>query len=48
MTDFNLHVLLEQTDTGRTIASIAELSNCHMEADTCKAALEAIQELVNT
>jgi hypothetical protein len=44
---FNLHVLLEQTETGRTIASIAELANCQVEADTRKEALQAIQELVS-
>jgi hypothetical protein len=44
---FNLHILLEQTDSGRTIASIAELSNCHVEADTRREALEAIQSLAS-
>jgi predicted RNase H-like HicB family nuclease len=46
-TALNFHVLLEQTATGRTIASIAELANCQVEADTRKEALEAIQELVS-
>ncbi|GAB4339339.1 MAG: hypothetical protein OHK0047_30110 [Leptolyngbyaceae cyanobacterium] len=44
---FNLHVLLEQTETGRMIASIAELANCQVEADTRKEALAAIQDLVS-
>lgn len=43
----NFHVLLEQTAAGRTIASIAELANCQVEADTRKEALKAIQELVS-
>jgi hypothetical protein len=40
--ELNLHILLEQTAAGRTIASIAELANCQVEADTRKDALEAI------
>lgn len=43
----NLHILLEQTKTGQIIASIAELANCQVEADTRKEALAAIQELVS-
>jgi hypothetical protein len=45
-TDFNFHVLLKQTDSGRVIASIAELANCQVEAETRKEALVAIQALV--
>jgi hypothetical protein len=44
--DFNFHVLLKQTDSGRVIASIAELANCQVEAETRKEALVAIQALV--
>jgi hypothetical protein len=44
---FKLHVLLEQTEAGRVIGSIAELANCRVEAETRKQALAAIQELVN-
>ncbi len=44
---FNIHVLLEQTASGRSIASIAELANCQVEADTRKKALEVIQKLVS-
>jgi hypothetical protein len=44
---FNLHVLLEQTASGRSIATIAELANCQVEADTRKKALEAIQKLAS-
>ncbi|HEY9908272.1 MAG TPA: hypothetical protein V6D18_11795 [Thermosynechococcaceae cyanobacterium] len=44
---FNLHVLLEQTETGQTIASIAELADCRVEAGTRKEALAAIQALVS-
>jgi hypothetical protein len=43
----NFHVLLEQNAAGRTIASIAELANCQVEADSRKEALVAIQELVS-
>jgi predicted RNase H-like HicB family nuclease len=39
--------MLEQTESGQIIASIAELANCQVEADTRKEALEAIQELVS-
>jgi hypothetical protein len=44
---FNLHILLKQTEAGRTIASIAELANFQVEADTRKEALAAIQALVS-
>ncbi len=44
--DFNFHVLLKRTDSGRVVASIAELANCQVEAETRKEALVAIQELV--
>lgn len=47
MSAFSLHVLIKQTEVGRTIASIAELANCQVEADTRKEALEAIQKLVS-
>lgn len=43
----NFHVLLEQTETGRIIASIAELANSQVEADTRHEALQAIQQLVS-
>jgi hypothetical protein len=43
----NFHVLLEKSEAGRTIASIAELANCRVEADSRKEALVAIQELVS-
>ena len=44
--DFNFHILLKQTNSGRVIASIAELANCQVEAETRKEALVAIQTLV--
>ncbi len=44
--DFSFHVLLKQTDSGRVIASIAELADCQVEAETRKEALVAIQALV--
>jgi hypothetical protein len=44
--DFNFHVLLKQTDSGRVVASIAELANCQVEAETRNEALVAIQALV--
>jgi hypothetical protein len=47
MSALNLHVLLEQTETGRIIASIAELANYQVEADTRQEALAAIQRLVS-
>jgi hypothetical protein len=43
----NFHVLLEKNEAGRIIASIAELSNCRVEADSRNEALVAIQELVS-
>lgn len=45
-TDFNFHILLKQTDSGRVIASIAELANCQVEAETRQEALVAIQGLI--
>ncbi|MCU0567206.1 MAG: hypothetical protein MUF49_11485 [Oculatellaceae cyanobacterium Prado106] len=42
----NLHILLEQTETGRAIAAIAEISDCRVEADSCEAALAALQQLL--
>jgi predicted RNase H-like HicB family nuclease len=42
---FSFHVLLEQTDAGQIIASISELANCQVEADTREEALAAIQKL---
>ncbi|MEL7315500.1 MAG: hypothetical protein AAFN08_11145 [Cyanobacteria bacterium J06559_3] len=45
--DFNFHILLEQTKTGRTIASVAELANCQVEAATRQEALTAIRRLVS-
>jgi len=44
--DFNFHVLLKRTDSGRVLASIAELADCQVEAETRKEALVAIQALV--
>jgi hypothetical protein len=44
---FHLHILLEQTETGRIIASIAELTNLQVEANTRKEALTAIQSMVS-
>jgi len=44
---FNLHILLKQTEAGRTVASIAELANFQVEADTRTEALTAIQALVS-
>jgi hypothetical protein len=44
--DFNFHVLLKHADSGRVIASIAELANCQVEAETRNEALVAIQALV--
>ncbi len=44
--DFNFHILLKQTNSGRVIASVAELANCQVEAETRTEALVAIQELV--
>jgi len=43
----NLHVLLEETQTGQIIASIAELANCQVEANSRAEALVAIQKLVS-
>ncbi|NEP10779.1 MAG: type II toxin-antitoxin system HicB family antitoxin [Symploca sp. SIO2C1] len=43
----NLHVFLEPTETGQIMASIAELANCQVEANTRAEALVAIQELVS-
>jgi hypothetical protein len=43
----NLHILLGKTESGRTVASIAEMANCQVEANTRKEALEAIQVLVS-
>ena len=42
---FNLHVVLEQSETGKTIASIAEFADCQVEAETREAALVAIQQV---
>lgn len=47
MPAFNFHVLLEKTETGQTIASIAELANCRVEAATRQEALTAIQQLAS-
>jgi predicted RNase H-like HicB family nuclease len=44
--DLNLHILLEPTETGGTIAAIAEISNCRVEADSREAALAALQQLL--
>jgi hypothetical protein len=44
--DFNFHILLKQTDSSRVVASIAELADCQVEAETRKEALVAIQALV--
>jgi hypothetical protein len=44
--DLNFYVLLKQTNSGRVIASIAELADCQVEAETKKEALGAIQALV--
>jgi hypothetical protein len=44
--DLNLHVLLEQTETGRSIAAIAEISGFQVEADTREEALMALQQLL--
>lgn len=44
--DFNFHVLLKRTDSGRVVALIAELADCQVEAETRKEALVAIQPLV--
>jgi hypothetical protein len=41
--ELNLHVLLEQTPTGHTLATIAEISGCQVEAPTREAALAALQ-----
>ena len=43
---FNFHVLLEQTATGQIVASIAELANFQVKANTRSEALKAIQTLV--
>ena len=45
--ELNLHVLLKQTETGRTIAAIAEISGCQVEADTREAALSELQQLLS-
>ncbi|MBL1179000.1 hypothetical protein [Pantanalinema sp. GBBB05] len=47
LSTLNLHILLEQTKTGRTVALIAELTDCRVEADSRNEALVAIQALVN-
>jgi predicted RNase H-like HicB family nuclease len=44
--DLNLHILLEQTETGRSIAAIAEISGCQVEAATREEALIALQQLL--
>ncbi len=44
---FTLHILLEATDKGCMIASIAELPDCQVEAETRTEALAAIQKLVS-
>jgi hypothetical protein len=45
--DLNLHVLLDQTETGRvTGAMIAEISGCQVEAATREEALLALQQLL--
>jgi predicted RNase H-like HicB family nuclease len=43
----NLHILLEQTERGRTIAAIAEISGCQVEADTREEALAALQKVLS-
>lgn len=40
------HVLLETKQTGETVASIAELANVQVQADTRGEALDAIHSLV--
>lgn len=42
----NFHILLEPTETGQIAASIAELVNCRVEANTRQEALVSIQKLV--
>jgi hypothetical protein len=44
--DLNLHILLERTETGRSVAAIAEISDCQVEADTREEALVALHQLL--
>jgi hypothetical protein len=46
LNNFQFHVLLEQTEAGRSIATIAEIADCQVEEATREEALMALQHLL--
>ncbi|PSF36006.1 hypothetical protein C7H19_14775 [Aphanothece hegewaldii CCALA 016] len=45
-TTLTLHILLERTEVGKTIASILELPNCSVEEPTDEQAIESLKKMV--
>lgn len=45
-TTITLHILLERTEEGKTIASVLELPNCSVEEPTDEQAIESLKKLI--